>query len=65
MALTGIIKVEPDRRQWRWYNFIFFWIADSLNIVSILHCVTYEAAELRANILGRIEHMDDFVLYDC
>ncbi|KAL4915925.1 permease for cytosine/purines, uracil, thiamine, allantoin-domain-containing protein [Aspergillus aurantiobrunneus] len=24
--------VEPDRRQWRWYNFITFWIADSLNI---------------------------------
>ncbi|KAH8426237.1 nucleobase cation symporter-1 family protein [Aspergillus melleus] len=24
--------VEPERRQWRWYNFIAFWIADSLNI---------------------------------
>ncbi|BCS18536.1 nucleobase cation symporter-1 family protein [Aspergillus puulaauensis] len=24
--------VEPERRQWRWYNFITFWIADSLNI---------------------------------
>ncbi|RDW89862.1 nucleobase cation symporter-1 family protein [Aspergillus mulundensis] len=24
--------VDPDRRQWRWYNFVFFWIADSLNI---------------------------------
>ncbi|CEL05572.1 Putative Uridine permease/thiamine transporter/allantoin transport [Aspergillus calidoustus] len=24
--------VEPDRRRWRWYNFVTFWIADSLNI---------------------------------
>ncbi|KAL2855838.1 permease for cytosine/purines, uracil, thiamine, allantoin-domain-containing protein [Aspergillus pseudoustus] len=24
--------VEPDRRRWRWYNFVAFWIADSLNI---------------------------------
>ncbi|KAI9367813.1 permease for cytosine/purines, uracil, thiamine, allantoin-domain-containing protein [Aspergillus egyptiacus] len=24
--------VEPDRRVWRWYNFVAFWIADSLNI---------------------------------
>ncbi|GES59234.1 uracil permease [Aspergillus terreus] len=24
--------VEPERRQWRWWNFIAFWIADSLNI---------------------------------
>ncbi|KAL2869289.1 nucleobase cation symporter-1 family protein [Aspergillus lucknowensis] len=24
--------VEPDRRLWRWYNFVAFWIADSLNI---------------------------------
>ncbi|BCR97143.1 nucleobase cation symporter-1 family protein [Aspergillus luchuensis] len=24
--------VEHERRQWRWYNFIAFWIADSLNI---------------------------------
>lgn len=27
--------VDPERRQWRWINFIAFWIADSLNIVSI------------------------------
>ncbi|PYH99648.1 hypothetical protein BO71DRAFT_171481 [Aspergillus ellipticus CBS 707.79] len=24
--------VEHDRRQWRWFNFVAFWIADSLNI---------------------------------
>ncbi|KAL3467981.1 permease for cytosine/purines, uracil, thiamine, allantoin-domain-containing protein [Aspergillus heterothallicus] len=24
--------VEPDRRRWRWYNFVAFWVADSLNI---------------------------------
>ncbi|KAG2415217.1 hypothetical protein HFD88_006408 [Aspergillus terreus] len=24
--------VEPERRQWRWWNFIAFWVADSLNI---------------------------------
>lgn len=27
--------VDPERRQWKWINFIAFWIADSLNIVSI------------------------------
>ncbi|KAF9886344.1 hypothetical protein FE257_011603 [Aspergillus nanangensis] len=24
--------VEPERREWKWWNFIAFWIADSLNI---------------------------------
>ncbi|KAJ5755713.1 hypothetical protein N7533_005256 [Penicillium manginii] len=24
--------VDPDRRQWRWLNFVAFWIADSLNV---------------------------------
>ncbi|KAJ5865812.1 hypothetical protein N7534_000365 [Penicillium rubens] len=24
--------VDPERRQWKWINFIAFWIADSLNI---------------------------------
>ncbi|KAE8380518.1 permease for cytosine/purines, uracil, thiamine, allantoin-domain-containing protein [Aspergillus bertholletiae] len=24
--------VELDRRQWKWFNFVAFWIADSLNI---------------------------------
>ncbi|OOQ90953.1 permease C29B12.14c [Penicillium brasilianum] len=24
--------VEPERRQWKWLNYIAFWIADSLNI---------------------------------
>ncbi|KAJ5682492.1 Uracil permease [Penicillium macrosclerotiorum] len=24
--------VDPERRQWRWLNYIAFWIADSLNI---------------------------------
>ncbi|EIT79646.1 uridine permease/thiamine transporter/allantoin transport [Aspergillus flavus] len=24
--------VEPERRQWRWLNFVAFWIADSLNV---------------------------------
>lgn len=26
--------VDPERRQWKWWNFVTFWIADSLNIVS-------------------------------
>jgi cytosine/uracil/thiamine/allantoin permease len=26
--------VEPQRRQWRDWNFVGFWIADSFNIVS-------------------------------
>jgi NCS1 family nucleobase:cation symporter-1 len=26
------LAVDPDRRQWKWFNFIAFWIADSLNI---------------------------------
>ncbi|KAJ5557377.1 hypothetical protein N7494_001292 [Penicillium frequentans] len=25
--------VEPERRQWKWLNFVAFWIADSLNVV--------------------------------
>ncbi|CAI7601228.1 unnamed protein product [Penicillium manginii] len=25
--------LRPDRRQWRWLNFVAFWIADSLNVV--------------------------------
>ncbi|KAJ5718588.1 hypothetical protein N7488_004234 [Penicillium malachiteum] len=25
--------IEPERRQWRWLNFVAFWIADSLNVV--------------------------------
>lgn len=24
--------VEAERRQWSWYNYVFFWIADSFNI---------------------------------
>ena len=24
--------VEAERRQWAWYNYVFFWIADSFNI---------------------------------
>lgn len=24
--------VEEERRKWRWWNFVFFWIADSFNI---------------------------------
>ncbi|GEQ72518.1 hypothetical protein JCM33374_g6205 [Metschnikowia sp. JCM 33374] len=24
--------VEAERRQWSWYNFVFFWVADSFNI---------------------------------
>lgn len=24
--------VEEARRQWSWYNYVFFWIADSFNI---------------------------------
>lgn len=27
--------VDPERRQWRWLNFVAFWIADSLNVVRI------------------------------
>jgi len=26
--------VDPERRQWKWWNYVTFWIADSLNIVS-------------------------------
>ena len=29
------ILVEPERRQWGWLNFVAFWIADSLNVVSL------------------------------
>lgn len=34
MMLTNndLRPVDPERRQWRWINFIAFWIADSLNI---------------------------------
>ncbi|KAJ5359588.1 Uracil permease [Penicillium cataractarum] len=34
MMLTNddLRPVEPERRQWRWLNYIAFWIADSLNI---------------------------------
>lgn len=28
-------QVEPERRQWGWLNFVAFWIADSLNVVSL------------------------------
>ncbi len=24
--------VEEERRQWSWYNFVFFWVADSFNV---------------------------------
>lgn len=30
----SILSVEPERRQWGWLNFVAFWIADSLNVVS-------------------------------
>ncbi|KAI2733051.1 hypothetical protein CBS147332_66 [Penicillium roqueforti] len=34
MMLTNsdLRPVDPERRQWRWINFVAFWIADSLNI---------------------------------
>ncbi|KAF3398531.1 hypothetical protein F1880_006373 [Penicillium rolfsii] len=34
MMLTNddLRPVEPERRQWRWLNYVAFWIADSLNI---------------------------------
>ncbi|KAJ5361322.1 hypothetical protein N7541_002166 [Penicillium brevicompactum] len=34
MMLTNsdLRPVDPERRQWRWPNYIAFWIADSLNI---------------------------------
>lgn len=53
--------VDPERRQWRWINFIAFWIADSLNIVSISKMVP-EKSPMEANT--NIEHMDDFLLND-
>ena len=31
-----LIPVEPERRQWRDWNFVGFWIADSFNIVRIV-----------------------------
>lgn len=42
LILLGCMKIEandhvivdPERRQWKWRNYIAFWIADSLNIVS-------------------------------
>jgi NCS1 family nucleobase:cation symporter-1 len=34
-----LTAVEPERRQWGWINFVAFWIADSLNVVSVL-CLT-------------------------
>ncbi|VVT44082.1 uncharacterized protein SAPINGB_P000293 [Magnusiomyces paraingens] len=27
-----LLPVEPERRQWQWFNFVSFWIADSFNI---------------------------------
>jgi cytosine/uracil/thiamine/allantoin permease len=27
--------VDPERRQWKWWNYVTFWIADSLNIVRL------------------------------
>ncbi|KAE8147710.1 permease for cytosine/purines, uracil, thiamine, allantoin-domain-containing protein [Aspergillus avenaceus] len=32
MPLATSFLFEPERRQWKWFNFIAFWIADSLNI---------------------------------
>ncbi|KAE8352735.1 permease for cytosine/purines, uracil, thiamine, allantoin-domain-containing protein [Aspergillus coremiiformis] len=34
MMLTNhdLRPVDPERRQWKWFNFVAFWIADSLNI---------------------------------
>lgn len=36
LLTSGIISlsVDPERRQWGWLNFVAFWIADSLNVVS-------------------------------
>lgn len=51
--------VEPERRQWGPWNFVGFWVADSFNIVrgsSVRHLST-------ANCM--LEHLDDFILYDC
>ena len=30
---TDAVVVEPERRQWKAWNFVGFWIADSFNIV--------------------------------
>lgn len=32
LANHDLKPVEPERRQWRWLNFVAFWIADSFNI---------------------------------
>jgi phosphatidylglycerophosphatase A len=37
--------VDPERRQWKWINFIAFWIADSLNIVSVSKCTKAAATK--------------------
>lgn len=35
LTLNFSSTVDPERRQWKWYNFIAFWVADSLNIVRL------------------------------
>lgn len=39
--------VESDRRKWRWFNFIFFWIADSFNVNTFQIAGTGVAAGLK------------------
>lgn len=62
-----IIIVDPERRQWRWPNYIAFWIADSLNIVGTPReppHATGEEKQKEKKSDQSIEHMDDFFLND-
>ena len=53
--------VDPERRQWKWINFIAFWIADSLNIVSVSKWCPVQAER---HLTQNTEHLDDFLLND-
>jgi NCS1 family nucleobase:cation symporter-1 len=53
--------VDPERRQWKWINFIAFWIADSLNIVSVSKwCLV----QVWRHLTQDTEYLDDFLLHD-
>jgi len=61
--------VEPERRQWAWWNYIAFWIADSLNIVRMEDSHPGSQIFMYAIVWvlthSPTEHLDDFVFDDC
>ncbi|KAJ5046146.1 uracil permease [Penicillium rubens] len=63
MMLTNndLRPVDPERRQWKWINFIAFWIADSLNIVSVSKWCPVQAER---HLTQNTEHLDDFLIND-